>query len=98
MDPHDGSKVKKNVPLRQNLLSIEKEHWKPPVYPNNPKFFQKIRISLFRYLDLQLGTIWRDLSKVLPNVRGTVLDAGCGIQPFRPMFSSEVRYIGLDTV
>ncbi len=83
---------------RQNLLSIKTEHWKPPVYSRDSNIFQKIRLMLFRFLDLQARTIWRDLSGELPKVKGTALDMGCGMQPFRHMFSPEVRYIGVDTV
>lgn len=83
---------------RKNLLSLEKEHWKPPVYSRNGGAVQMLKLVLFRFLDLQSGTIWRDLGRILPGVSGTVLDVGCGIQPFRHMFSPQVRYIGVDTV
>jgi SAM-dependent methyltransferase len=53
---------------------------------------------IFRFLDLQAKTIWKDLSEELPKVKGTVLDMGCGMQPFRHMFSPDVKYIGVDTV
>jgi SAM-dependent methyltransferase len=83
---------------RKNLLHLEKEHWWPPVYSHGGGFARKIKIALFRFLDLQAGTIWDDLSAELPRVQGVVLDVGCGIQPFRHMFSPEVKYIGIDTV
>ena len=82
----------------QNLLDTPTEHWKPPVYTNRPGPVQEAKLRLFRFFDLQAGTIWRDLSEELPFVTGTVLDVGCGIQPFRPMFSPSTRYIGLDTI
>lgn len=88
----------KSAGQRRNLLHLKTEHWKPPVYSSRPGFFQKIKLILFRFLDLQSGTIWRDLAGMLPGVKGTVLDVGCGIQPFRHMFSTGTRYIGLDTV
>src|SRR5205823_816394 len=34
---------------------------------------------------------------LLPPRRGTLLDVGCGAQPYRPLLSAEVVYIGLDT-
>ncbi len=83
---------------RRNLLQGGKEYWKPPVYSNHPGLVQKIKLSLFRFLDLQAGTIWRDLRTELPQVKGTVVDAGCGIQPFRNLLSAGTRYIGLDSV
>lgn len=85
-------------PSRRNLLTLKKEHWKPPAYPPNAGFTQKLKLGLFRFLDLQMGTVWRDLSRELPRVKGTALDVGCGLQPFRPLFAPGVRYIGLDTV
>ena len=87
----------KEYPSRRNLLGLEKEHWKPPVYSRGPGLFNALKLALFRFLDLQSGTIWRDLKAELPSVQGTVLDVGCGIQPFRPMFAPTVRYIGLDS-
>ncbi len=83
---------------RRNLLQGGKEHWKPPVYSNRPGFVQKVKIILFRFLDLQAGSIWRDLRAELPQVKGTVVDAGCGVQPFRGLFSAGTHYIGLDSV
>jgi SAM-dependent methyltransferase len=82
---------------RRNLLTIDKEHWKPPVYQSAEGIVQKWKLIVFRFLDLQAATIWHDLADELPSVKGTVLDVGCGIQPFRHMFSKEVRYIGLDS-
>jgi hypothetical protein len=85
------------VHQRKNLLHLEKEHWRPPVYSRGAGFARQLKILLFRFLDLQAGTIWDDLSAELPSVKGVVLDVGCGIQPFRHMFSPEVKYIGIDT-
>jgi SAM-dependent methyltransferase len=49
-------------------------------------------------MDLQAGTIWDDLSIILPNIKGDIVDAGCGLQPFRHMFPRDIRYVGLDSV
>jgi SAM-dependent methyltransferase len=51
-----------------------------------------------RYFDLQSGTIWRDLSVALRNVSGSLVDVGCGAQPYRRLLSNDVRYIGIDSV
>jgi SAM-dependent methyltransferase len=74
------------------------EHWKPPVYSRGSGFLQKIKLMIFGFLDLQYRTIWKDLSVELPKVKGTALDIGCGIQPYRHLFPPEVRYIGVDSV
>lgn len=82
---------------RRNLLRLEKEHWKPPVYTGGRSPLQVLKSALLRLLDLQSATVWRDLADELPQVKGVVLDIGCGVQPFRHLFSGEIRYIGLDS-
>ena len=51
-----------------------------------------------RFFDLQAGSIWKDLVGELPTLRGTVLDLGCGAQPYRILLPSNVTYIGIDTI
>jgi len=48
-------------------------------------------------MDLQAGTIWRDLSRILPTCHGTIVDVGCGAQPYRALVSSDAKYVGIDT-
>ncbi|HVM31530.1 MAG TPA: class I SAM-dependent methyltransferase [bacterium] len=81
---------------RKNLLEVEREHWRPPVYREPRGFFAGIRNFFYRFLDLQAGTILRDLSALLPRVKGDVLDVGCGLQPYRRLFSQNARYHGID--
>jgi SAM-dependent methyltransferase len=50
-----------------------------------------------RGLDLQAASIWRDLAGELRAVEGTVLDVGCGAQPYRPLIPHSARYVGIDT-
>jgi len=52
---------------------------------------------LRRFFDLQAGTVWRDLARLLPRVRGSLVDVGCGAQPYRVLVSAQVEYIGIDT-
>jgi SAM-dependent methyltransferase len=85
-------------PGRLNFLDIKNDHWTPPQYPPDSRILPQLKESFFRFLDLQAGTIRNDLSKILPGVQGDVVDAGCGLQPFRHMFSKDVRYVGLDKV
>jgi len=84
--------------LRKNLIHLAAENWKPPIYYPHPNFWIQLKNAGYRFLDLQAGTIWDDLSVELPKVQGTVLDVGCGLQPYRFMFSKEVRYLGIDTI
>ncbi len=82
---------------RRNLLQYPAEHWRPPFYYSSHDRWAKIKSLINHFFDLQKSTILGDLEDELPQVRGTALDAGCGIQPYRYLFSPEVRYIGLDT-
>jgi SAM-dependent methyltransferase len=52
---------------------------------------------LWRFFDFQSGTIWRDLSSFLRQVRGTLVDVGCGAQPYRQLLAKGVNYIGIDS-
>lgn len=85
-------------PRRPNLLNAQKDNWNPPRYPWSDHFLPRTKGAVYRFMDLQAGTIWDDLSMILPNIKGNVVDAGCGLQPFRHMFSQDIRYIGLDSV
>jgi SAM-dependent methyltransferase len=53
--------------------------------------------ALRRLIDLQAGSIWRDLAGELAAVHGLVLDVGCGAQPYRPLLGPSARYVGIDT-
>ena len=82
---------------RSNMVEASSETWRPQLFvPTNS------RLSLFlawlrRFFDLQAGSAWRDLSAVLPLFSGTVLDVGCGAQPFRSLLNRQAHYLGIDT-
>jgi SAM-dependent methyltransferase len=48
-------------------------------------------------LDLQAASIWRDLHPALAGVTGTLVDVGCGAQPYRSLLPKGTTYVGLDT-
>jgi SAM-dependent methyltransferase len=50
-----------------------------------------------RFFDLQSGTVWRDLVDELSRVHGTLLDVGCGAQPYRTLLPNDATYVGIDT-
>lgn len=50
-----------------------------------------------RFFDPQAGSIWRDVEVELGRPRGTVLDVGCGAQPYRSLLHPADHYIGIDT-
>jgi SAM-dependent methyltransferase len=85
--------MRKRLRERTNLVGAQEEHWKPPVHlPED----SGLRAWLLRFVDLQSGTIWQDLSEELPSVTGTVVDVGCGLQPYRGLFGGGVRYLAID--
>ncbi len=81
---------------RANLIDAREEHWMPPIYRTSTGALTELRARVLRFFDLQVGTIWDDLAQELPAVSGTVVDAGCGVQPYRRLFGSGVKYIGID--
>jgi SAM-dependent methyltransferase len=48
-------------------------------------------------VDLQAGSIYRDLAILLPERTGVLVDVGCGAQPYRELTGSAVKYVGIDT-
>jgi SAM-dependent methyltransferase len=80
------------------MAEVVEESWRPPLFAKpSVSLIPRLIARLRRFADLQAGSAWRDLSILLPQVRGTVLDVGCGSQPFRPLVNSEATYIGIDT-
>lgn len=82
---------------RPNLLGNKAEAWRPPLFTPGRGPIGKLRDWVRRCLDLQAGSIWRDLQAILPHCRGQVLDVGCGAQPYRQLFSPDAHYAGIDT-
>jgi len=82
---------------RTNMVDQHGEAWRPPLFERPDTPARKAIAALRRFLDLQASSIWRDLRVLLPQLRGTVLDVGCGAQPYRPLFSPAVHYVGIDT-
>jgi SAM-dependent methyltransferase len=81
---------------REDLSGRDREGFKPPPLERARGTLAGLRQLLRRCADLQFGSIWRDLSALLPEARGTLADVGCGAQPFRDLLNPEVRYIGVD--
>ena len=79
------------------LLHHTAETWRPPLFSQPQGLVGHLAATLRRFLDLQAGSIWRDLAGILPRVTGAVLDVGCGAQPYRQLFSAAASYLGIDT-
>ena len=52
---------------------------------------------LRRFFDLQAGSVWRDLATLLSTLSGSLVDVGCGAQPYRSLLPKTVTYIAIDT-
>lgn len=81
---------------RSNMLDRKAEKWRPPLFPPSHGRWPSAVAAARRFLDLQAGSIWRDLQCVLPHVTGTIVDVGCGAQPYRSLIRCTATYIGID--
>lgn len=82
---------------RDDLTKRTSERWRPPLFgrPATSRFGRSIE-ALRRFLDVQAGSVWNDVSSELGRPHGTVLDVGCGAQPYRSLLYPADRYIGID--
>lgn len=58
--------------------------------------FSKLAFAARRFADLQLATIWMFLEPRLSDMRGNLLDVGCGEMPYRSCLHPEAVYTGID--
>ena len=86
-----------NAHQRPNMADRQSEHWRPPLHAPMRTTPEKMAASLRRFFDLQAGSAWPDLKTEIGAVTGTMLDVGCGAQPYRSLLSPGAVYIGLDT-
>jgi SAM-dependent methyltransferase len=84
-------------PRRTDVGNQSDEHWQPPPFTRLDGPASHAVASARRFLDIQAGSIWKDLAGELRTVRGTLLDVGCGAQPYRTLVRPDVQYIGIDT-
>jgi SAM-dependent methyltransferase len=82
---------------RTNMVEATSESWRPQLFTETKTRFSLFLAALRRFFDIQAGSAWRDLSAVLPLQQGTVLDVGCGAQPFRSLIGTGATYLGIDT-
>ncbi len=70
----------------------------PPVANNPPgnTITGKIRFLARSFLDMQVASVYRHLQPWLKKRSGTLLEVGCGAQPYRHLVPADCRYTGLD--
>jgi SAM-dependent methyltransferase len=86
-----------SIPPRENLALRREESWRPPVFAPNTGRLSRAAAGVRRFFDLQAASIWRDLTGPLSMADGTLVDVGCGAQPYRRLLPAKARYVGLDT-
>jgi SAM-dependent methyltransferase len=74
----------------------EAELFKPIPVRRGESTLSRLAFALRQVVDLQLLTCTRFLAPHLGNLRGKVLDVGCGDMPFRGLLPPEAEYLGLD--
>jgi len=82
---------------RNNMVNAVSESWRPQLFTSATNRFALALTVIRRFFDIQAGSAWRDLSAILPTVEGTILDVGCGAQPFRSLVNPLATYQGIDT-
>ena len=82
---------------RNNMVEATSETWRPQLFTATTTRLSLLLAAVRRFFDIQAGSAWRDLSAVLPSLQGTVLDVGCGAQPFRSLVNPRSTYLGIDT-
>ncbi len=83
---------------RRNLVHFTGETFRPPTFKPNSSAINRAENWLRRFVDLQAGSIWRDVRRELSGAQGTLLDIGCGAQVYRALLPPGVAYTGIDTV
>jgi SAM-dependent methyltransferase len=82
---------------RRNMVEATSESWRPQLFRETTTGVSRFLAAARRFFDVQAGSAWSDLRAVLPSVSGTVLDVGCGAQPFRSLVNLHATYQGIDT-
>src|SRR5581483_3603645 len=82
---------------KENLTLRTDERWRPPTFKPVVGWRGRLGAVVRRFFDLQAGSLWRDLGPVLTQAHGTLVDVGCGAQPYRGLLRSDTSYVGLDT-
>ena len=73
------------------------ENFRPP--KNNPPDDTLIGMITFlgrRALDLQVASVYAHLKPWLEKISGSLLEVGCGAQPYRHLVKACCSYTGLD--
>jgi SAM-dependent methyltransferase len=64
--------------------------------PPGETFTGKLRFFARLILDMQVASVYQHVGPWLRERRGTLLEVGCGAQPYRHLVTAACRYTGLD--
>lgn len=84
-----------NQSIKNDKLSRER-FCPPPNMPPGNTVLSVVLYQLRRVLDLQVASVLQRLAPFLSDLSGSVLEIGCGAQPYRHLIPSSCRYQGLD--
>lgn len=82
--------------FRRDVSRTPPELWRPPAHTGGTSVRSRGLAAVRRFFDIQEASIWRDLARLLPTASGTVVDVGCGAQPYRRLLADGTRYRGID--
>src|SRR5262245_9768511 len=82
---------------RTNLVHHHAEAWRPRAHSSASSGLAEAAVALRGVFDLQFGSIRSDVRSFLEDVRGRLLDVGCGALPFRSLLPKGISYVGIDT-
>ena len=60
-------------------------------------FVNRLKFGARLLADFQVRTVYRRLDAIVPSLKGTILDVGCGESPYKHLVSDPgARYVGID--
>jgi SAM-dependent methyltransferase len=75
----------------------QEERLQPFRHAPPDSFLNKLKFEARLLADFQVRTVYQRLRKVLPALKGTVLDVGCGESPYKHLVAGpDARYVGID--
>lgn len=77
-------------------MSTQEKFPPPPNLPAGDTLGGKIRFAVRRLLDLNVSSVLSALLPWLAQRTGSLLEVGCGAQPYRQFVPADCRYQGLD--
>ena len=87
------------LPHRRNQLDRATESWRPPLFRPERTRADRWLATVRRFVDLQAGSIWRDLhGLMLPERAESFSTSAVRAQPYRSLVNSEATYQGIDHV